>query len=139
MKTPSPRALLLASILIYCICLTQPGFYVDREEPVFGSGTGLLLIGWFAIGSGAGFAWLANPVLFLAWRFVWSGERMASLVAAVVALLLMLAFPMVGWVITSAVGTLYEVTRYGLGYWLWLVSAVLVLLSAITLKVSNKK
>ena len=138
MKITSSRALLFASILVYGICQAQPGFYAGSEEPVFGPGIGLLLIGWFAIGSGAGFSWLANPVLFLVWSFAWSGKRTVALVAAVVALLLMLSFPMVGWVITSAVGTLHEVTGYGLGYWLWVVSAVLALLSAIAIEVSEK-
>lgn len=138
MKFFSSRRLLFTSVFVYFICLTQPGFYAGSEEPVFGPGIGLLLIGWFVIGTGAGFSWFANPVLFLVWSFAWSGKRTVVLVAAVVALLLMLSFPMVGLVITSAVGTLHEVTGYGLGYLLWVVSAVLALLSAFAIRAGEK-
>lgn len=138
MKFFSSRRLLFASVFVYFICLTQPGFYAGSDEPVYGRGIDLLLIGWFVIGSGAGFSWLANPVLFFVWSFAWSGKRKVALVAAVAALLLMLSFPMVGWVITSAVGTLHEVTGYGLGYRLWVVSAVLALLSAFAIRAGEK-
>ena len=60
-----PKALVLASLILYVICLANDGYYIEGTNPrAWSAAWALLLLGWLALGTGV-LAWLANPVLFL--------------------------------------------------------------------------
>lgn len=124
MTTASIRALTLASVAIYVASLTQVGFYMGDKVPG-AHGYVLLMLGWLSILTGGGFSWLANPLLLAGWFCLSGRVYRGALVACLGALTLMGALPLVGTAPVSTEGTPIEITSYGPGYWLWIISAIL--------------
>jgi hypothetical protein len=118
--------LLLASILLYVLSLAQDGFYIDRvDRDAYAPCWGLLLIGWLGVFDGM-FAWLANPLLLVAWVFTAVGRSRTSAVScAIVALGFSLSFLVHNDILTDEGGGRSAITEYGWGYWLWNMSIVL--------------
>lgn len=128
------RAFVLVSLLLFLVSLTQPGFYGGHHPD---TGFGLLLIGIFGVLAGQ-FAWFANPVLLLAWVWLWRSDprcRGRDLKLALVALGLALSFLLHS---TTFNGIGFTENRppvpivgYGLGYWLWLGSIAVVVFGSL--------
>jgi hypothetical protein len=119
-------------MVCYCLSLTQDAFYIDRvDHNAWSSGLWLLLIGWLGalMGSGAALTWLANPVLFFSW-FLLSGNTKSAVLAGVAASIIALSFLLFTEVITSEAPTYSTITFYGLGYWLWLSSCLIIAIGA---------
>lgn len=126
-----PKFAVLASVGLFCLCLINDGFYSHASRP--GSavpGWQLLLFGWSAIPHG-GAAWLANPVIGVAWAlfFLKYPGRSAGLAALALAL-------MIGFLFESRVTSIFSetstfVAEYGPGYWLWVACASALLLGSI--------
>lgn len=72
-------------------------------------------------------AWLANPVIAIAWILYLSDKQPAALISAVVSLGLTLSFL---WVQDGPFGPKQldpvPIISYGIGYWLWVASAAIV-------------
>jgi hypothetical protein len=62
--------------------------------------------------------------LFLAWALSLSKKYFSSLLAAIVALLLMVSFLFQVTVVSSEAPTYSRVASYEIGFWLWVASAV---------------
>ena len=125
-----PKLALLTSISLFCTCLFCDGFYwtssPDRAYP----GWQLLLLGWSAIPHG-GIAWFANPALGLGWTFLASRRPVRSAGLASLGLAFMFSFLLVSEVTSVYASTSSGVTGYGIGYWLWVASAVTLLLASL--------
>jgi hypothetical protein len=118
----------LASAAVYLLCLTQDGFYVygHDPEPAFG----LLLWGWMGILGPGHFSWLANIFLFMSWRYCFRRQyRFAGLFGGL-AVAFALSFLTNTRVPVSEAPTFAEVESYGIGYWLWIVSMLVLTLGA---------
>lgn len=86
-------------------------------------GWACLLLGWWGLFSGS-LSWLANPLLICGW-LLRSHSPKPFLVAAGVAIVLMLSFLGADTVAINEGGVPNEITRIGVGYWLWLASGLL--------------
>ena len=70
-------------------------------------------------------AWLANPLLLLSWILCLTDELRAAFIASAAALLLAMSFLLHSTIVASEAPTYEAVTGYGLGYWLWLASMLI--------------
>ena len=122
---------LLASIGLFCLSLFYEGFYWAPSSPHSAfPGWQLLFFGWSAIPHG-GVAWLANPVIGVAWIFLALRRLGRSAGLAALGLALMASFLLVSTVASIYGETTESVVAYGFGYWLWVASAVVLLLGSL--------
>jgi hypothetical protein len=123
----------LISILLFLLSLTQVCFYqrgLLKDQADY-KGWLLLLMGWTGLFSGF-WCWLGNPlwinglILFLSKKYrrgVWSTG---------LAILLMLSFTLYRQIPADESGSNYNaITSYGLGYWLWVASGLVLLVANI--------
>ncbi len=120
--TQNPYLWLSLGLFILCLCFSGYDVGSPSGERSDGRGFHLLLLGWMGLLDGIP-AWLANPVLVLAWIVALRRMHQLSSLLSLVALVLMLSFLAVSEVEVSASGRPSSVTGYGLGYWLWVASA----------------
>jgi hypothetical protein len=73
-----------------------------------------------------------------AWVFFFAGRNKIALVLGIVASVLMLAFLFRHTIIADEAGNYKKIVGYGAGYWLWLTSAGLVIVSGATGLVKQK-
>jgi hypothetical protein len=118
----SRRVFLALSVALFVACLFFECFYVDQNQRS-GGGTGgeLLLVGWIGFIDGFS-AWLANPVLLIAWIMALLRPRLVSPVFAIGALVLALGFMRHEDILINEGGGRARIVGYGLGYWLWIAS-----------------
>jgi hypothetical protein len=117
-------ALFWTSVGLYALCLATDGFYVDGQNPrAWSPGWGELIAGWIPVMEGT-LAWLANPLLFLGWGTFRSRQPFVALLSSCAALALMSSFLLVKTVMVSEAPTYARVSGYGAGYWLWMLSAL---------------
>ena len=127
-----PKIITLVSVIVFAASLTQNGFYTETHIPKPPpSGWYLLVIGLIGVFGGY-FEWLANPVLLAAWVFSFAGKNKAALLLGILASAFMVAFLFRHAMIASEAPTYEKIVRYGAGYWLWLTSAGLVIVSGTT-------
>lgn len=115
------------SILAFLLALTAPAFSFSIGPGATSSvgAAQILLQGWKALRLGY-VEWLANPLLLLAWILSVSHRAMLrpwALASASGALLLMLGFAARHELIVVAQPV--RIVSHGVGYWLWITSAVL--------------
>lgn len=118
------------SIGVYVFALTQDAYYVEGHDPkAWALAFGLLLVGWIGV-LGGYYAWVANPFLFLSWFFLHKKKYLYGLLVSAISVLLMLSFLSYKTILTSENMTYLKIVWRGPGYWLWVVSGVLSLLSS---------
>jgi len=117
------------SAALFATALTQPGFLWGQRTLAPAPAWRLLLYGWQAVAHGY-IEWLANPALLASWVLALVGRRSPSLGAAGIALALMLVF-LSRRTLELPAGP--AALAYGAGYWLWLGSALLMLLGPTSL------
>lgn len=122
------------SITLFSLCLTQDAFYTG-ENSKGADGFGVLLFGGLGIFAmdPAAISWLANPFLILSWVTYYTGEKKLVYLSSILAVLFAASFQMFEGVVTSTSGSPSTITGYGPGYWLWLFSAICMLLATIQL------
>lgn len=106
------------SLLLYAVCLTQAAVYVGPSfRPAMGAS--LLLSGWLGVIIDGQFSWLANVFYLVA--IIKRKKPKSSLKFAVLALV-MAIFLLKKQIMVSEAPTYAGVTAYGLGYFLWVLS-----------------
>ena len=127
-----PKIITLVSVIVFAASLTQNGYYIAGENPkAWSPAFYSLLLGPIGLFAGI-FEWLANPVLLAAWVFSFAGRNKIALLLGIGASALMLAFLFRHTIMASEAPTYAKITGYGAGYWLWLTSAGLVIVSGAT-------
>ena len=120
----------LTSAMLFIVSLTQPAYCTesDTNEHCTQSLTAFL-IGWLGLlaGSGGALAWVANLFLFLTWILAFNTPRY-TIYTSIFTLLLMLYFLNIDQIIINEAGCYSKITSYGIGYWLWIASAVTLLI-----------
>jgi len=127
------KIITLLSVIVFAASLTQNCFYVEAYNPKdqWPPGWYLLLIGLIGVFDGY-FEWLANPVLTAAWVFSFAGKDKIALMLGIGASAFMLAFLFRHTIIANEAGHYEKIVSYGAGYWLWLTSGVLTVVSGAT-------
>lgn len=118
----NPYLALSLGLFVGCLCFGAFDADHSSGDRSVGLGIHLLLMGWLGVFDGIP-AWLANPILAVAWFVALRRMHRLSFQFSLVALVLMLSFLAVSEVEISASGRPSSVTGYGLGYWLWVASA----------------
>jgi hypothetical protein len=118
-------ALFALSLCNFCFC-TQNGCRTSIEA---------FLIGWLAmLADGAATAWLANPLLIIAWILL-ARNKKAAWILALVALLLCLSFLKFHVIIEDEAGHSNPILKVRVGYWLWLSSAAFTFLGSLIIRI----
>ena len=124
------KVVLGLSVALFVACLTQDGYYIDDADPrKWSPGWGLLLFGWMGLLSGT-LAWLANPLLFVSWVFLAMSKFRLAFYVALGAFLFAMSFLLNSEVISSTRPDYSKIVGYGIGYWLWIASALIVTVGA---------
>ena len=123
MKDKISNYLLLLSIVLFIIACTQKCYCTDNDCGEYGSGMVVLIIGAFGIFSGgACLAWLANPLILLAW--VTAKSPKFSLILSIIALTIGISFLFFDEIIRDEAGHYGKITGYKAGYYLWNLSFI---------------
>lgn len=125
--------LLILSVLLYLVSLSQDAFYIDRpdDHAAWSPGLVLLLTGWLAVFDGQ-IAWLANPCLLFAWVFVMIRPlRWTALVCALASTAFALSFLLYRDILANEAGHRADITGYAIGYGLWVASCVVMVVAGI--------
>jgi hypothetical protein len=118
-------ALFALSLCNSCFC-TQNGCRTSAEA---------FFLGWLAMmADGAASAWLANPLLILAWVLL-ARNKKAAWIPALGALLLCILFLKFHVIIEDEAGHYNPILKIRIGYWLWLSSVALVFLGSLTIRI----
>jgi hypothetical protein len=125
---------LLTSVTTFGASLSQNTFYIDRPggaADAWCPGLANLCLGWILVPTGV-VAWLANPLLLMAWSsMLTSSRRTQSLILSIVSFVLAASFLFHSQIIASGTGTPETIMAYGLGYWLWLTSMAFAVVGSI--------
>lgn len=122
---------LIISIILFLISLSQRAYCTNNDCGELGSGLAVLFSGIFGFFlCGACMTWIANPLLLVAWITFYTAKRI-SLVLNSLAVMIGLSFLMFDEIIATEAGHYRKITGYALGYWLWLLSMVTLLLGNI--------
>ena len=117
-------ALFASSLCNFCFC-TQTACRTSIEA---------LLLGWCGIPEGgASIAWLANPLLAIAWVLL-ARNKKAAWILALAASLLCLSFLKSQVVIDNEAGLSSPILKIRIGYWLWLSSSMTTFLGSLIIK-----
>ena len=127
----APKMAQLISVGLFGISLFSDAFYrhVSDSQSAF-PGWQLFFFGWSAIPHG-GASWLANPALCAAWLYFARGYPIRSAGLSVLGLALMASFLSVDEVTSVYASSSAAVAGYGVGYKLWVASAIVSLLGGI--------
>ena len=126
------------SIALYIACLFFESFQIAGVETPYSPSYEMFKVGWLALLSGM-VAWLANPLLYLSWFFAILSKDKVTMVTSVLAAALALSFMLHD---TIVVGTnpakQAAIVGYGLGYWLWLASALTMGVGSMIILIRNR-
>jgi len=138
MPAKASKVVLALSVVLYVVCLTQDGYYIDDPDPrKWSPAWGLLLFGWVGLLSGM-LAWLANPLLFVSWVLLAASRFRAAFYVALGALLFAMSFLLYSEVISSTKTDYSRIVGYGIGYWLWIASALILAVGTGVLTIRSK-
>ncbi len=124
------KLILFSSILLFVFSLTQKCYCTTTT---CGDSIMAFLLGWAAIFSGAaGFAWLANPILLIAW-FTLKKKLKTSMFLSIFSTLISLSFLLAGSIVDNEGGGSHQIRSYELGYWAWVTSNIVMLIGTFIL------
>ena len=97
----------------------------------------MLCIGWIGIFGGV-YAWLANPILLVAWTFILFHRNGRATILLIASLGLALSFLREKhWERDESGMHTANITGYGLGYWLWIASIGIALIGCVFAMISE--
>ncbi|WP_419699393.1 hypothetical protein [Mucilaginibacter sp. NFX135] len=123
MKRINHRVIILSSsIVIFLISLTQQCYCTTNScgysiAAVFSGAIGLLL-------GGAGISWLANPLLLISWISINKKPKL-SLITGFLAVIISFSFLFFSKIRSDEAGNYSQIISYELGYWLWVLSSLI--------------
>ena len=87
------------------------------------------------IGGNETLTWFANPLLILAWLFIKC--RKVSFLLSLLSTLIAVSFLMFDEVVITEAGHSSMITRYALGYWLWIGSHTVMVLGNVLIMINE--
>lgn len=124
------KIFLIISITLFVLSLTQKCYCTTStcSDSIM-----VFLLGWFAmLSGGAGISWLANPLLFFAW-YQLNRNLKLSMFLSMFAFLMTLSFLLFYSVVDNENNQKQEIVAYKPGYWLWVLSAFVMLVGTYAL------
>tara|TARA_R110001606_G_scaffold368833_1_gene524749 strand:+ start:98 stop:514 length:417 start_codon:yes stop_codon:yes gene_type:complete len=123
------KKLLLLSIGIYIISLTQKSYCISGGTCEYFSGLLNLIFGWIGVFKFhlPAFPWTANLILLISWKTFYKNTKI-SFILSISAFIIMLSFLFVDEIIVNDGSTKSKVVFYGFGYWMWLLSSFIMLI-----------
>ncbi len=130
------KVALITSTFLFVCSLTQKCYCTTNQ---CGDSIMAVLVGWmgFFFG-GAALTWLANPVLWVSWIFIKRNCRL-SFICSIISPLICLSFLLFNTVIDDEAGHYNKIVDYKIGYWLWLTSALAMLIGNMILYAFKKR
>lgn len=130
--TRTQKITVVLSLLLLILSLTQPAFYIDREEnpAAWAQSAMLFFFGWiFPLGGGIVpfLFWCANPLYILSLIKIIKKKKSGFLLI-LIATLIAFGFSQMNEITASSSGGLSEITSLELGYKLWLSSFIVLTL-----------
>jgi len=119
------RVVIFISLLLLLISFTQVAYCTDdtnANEPCANSLL-IFIIGWLGGCLGASVTWLANPLLILTY-FLLTTKPKFAFITGVWSFVIALSFLFFRDIMVDEAGHFAKITGYGIGYWLWLCSAL---------------
>lgn len=126
----------IVSALIFAISFTQETFYINRvgEHDAFANGLLNLLAGLFS----GNISWFANLLIIPAWILT-QKRSFAPILLSFLAFILALSFLFNGNITANTAGGIEFVTKYLIGYWLWLLSIFSFMILHIIILIKEQK
>jgi hypothetical protein len=125
------NGLTVVSVVIFLFAMTQAAFYQNRPAEPVTHAVWLLASGWLGVLIGY-FEWIANPLIFYSWISARRKRILPALLASIAAVGLILSFLLrkkMDWP-GMATDTHPDIQGYAPGYWLWLASALVMVLAS---------
>ena len=131
------------SLIILCISLSQPAFYIDRDDDPAAWANSLMIFffGWtFPLGGGiTGFLfWCANPIYILSIIQI-IRKKSIGIILSIIASIIAFSFSLMDEITASSSGSLSKITSLELGYKLWLASIITLSIGTLISLIINKK
>lgn len=86
---------------------------------------------------GAAFTWLANPILLFSY-IIFTKSKKTAFVLSIVSTLIIISFSLFDKVIDNSAGHYKTVTTLNLGYWLWLLSSLIIVMGSLIILKRSK-
>ena len=123
----------------YLSSLTMECYLVNGEASIGSFGVIAFLLGWLNFNL-IGLIWLANPLFIISLRLFFCAKKQnLALALTGIALILALSFMQIQEIIKTEAGHKGEIDGYQPGYWLWLTSISLLLITFLTNNMMKKK
>jgi hypothetical protein len=130
-KSKLKTVVLILSFGLYLISLFNVCFCTESDCRISFE---VLLLGWLPmLTGGAAIAWLANPMLILAWLLLAKNKKVAwffGLLASIICI----SFLKFKVIIENEAGHYTAIKTVGLGYWLWLSSCLTTFIGSLTIR-----
>ncbi len=121
------KLFLTISIIFFLVSLTQKAFCVNNDCEYYGFLA--LIYGFFGFfDGGAGITWLANPIILVSWI---TFNKKKSIYFNLAAFILGISFLFFEQILMGTNNKYGQITNYELGYYLWLLSFLTMLIGNI--------
>lgn len=131
-------SLLILSVLLFAISLSQKTYCIDENCGENWSGFAILFSGIFGVLSGgACFAWFANPLIFISW--ITFKKNKTSLIFSIIALIVGISFLFFDEIIKDEAMNYGKITGYNLGFYLWNFSFLAMVVANVIRLKNNQK
>jgi hypothetical protein len=132
------RSIFLSSIILFLLSLSQDTFCTNDSCNGDWDGMYVLLLGALgAFASPAGIAWLANPAIFGSWATLKKNPK-TSLILSLIAVAFSASFLLFSKVVKDESGDPRQITAYKSGYWMWLLSMIIMVIGNLILFLRNR-
>jgi hypothetical protein len=125
--------------IFYLSSLTLECYLIDGKPSIGSFGLIAFLLGWLNFDF-IGLIWLANPLFLVSlFLFLFSKKAKLALILSLIAFVLSISFTQVGEIIKNEAGHIGQITDYLLGYWIWIIANLLLLIVLIINNILNYK
>ena len=140
MKIENRKFYVLVSLFIYIISLTQTAISSNDLEDKTLSGIAALIMGGLSILGGGvleWLIWLANPLYFFS-IFLFLKSKNSAKIFSIVSTAIALSFATWNEILASESARLGKIDSLGLGYWLWVISMIILAIGIFSRKKDNR-